>query len=87
MGTSSRLFNNSSVMNHSSSQMNTNMSVVSENDHETVAVLWGTNFDVQEVERKIREFVQNFAVRILNFSKFRVQEKVKSVEMQQNGMQ
>ena len=44
----------------SHSNMLNNLSVISEDEQVYVAVLWGTNFDVKEVEGKIRNFIKNF---------------------------
>lgn len=37
-----------------------NLSVASEEDQTAIAVLWGTNFDVKEVEGKIRNFIKEY---------------------------
>lgn len=63
MGSTNRLarMNQSNNMG-SNSHVNTNYSVISEDNQESVAVLWGTNFDVREVENKIKIFVNTFKV-------------------------
>lgn len=44
----------------SRSIINGSSSVISDDDQGNVAVLWGTNFDVNEVEQKIRKFIHHF---------------------------
>lgn len=44
----------------SHSNLLNNLSVVSEDDQVAIAVLWGTNFDVKEVEGKIKNFIKNY---------------------------
>lgn len=64
MGSNSRLVNmmNQSQVQGSNSHLQTNYSVMSEDNQESIAVLWGTNFDVKEVEIKIRKFILSFRV-------------------------
>lgn len=62
MGSNSRL-NNMMNQSHnfgSNSGLQTNYSVVSDDNQESIAVLWGTNFDVKKVESKIRSFIIEF---------------------------
>lgn len=44
----------------SGSFVNGSASVYSEEENGSVAVLWGTNLDVKEIENKIKNFVRNF---------------------------
>lgn len=64
MGSNSRLVNmmNQSQIQGSNSHLHTNYSVMSEDNQESIAVLWGTNFDVKEVEVKIRKFILTYRV-------------------------
>ena len=57
------MMNQSQAHGGSNSHLNTAYSVVSEDNGESVAVLWGTNFDVKDVEMKIRKFIKTFRVR------------------------
>jgi hypothetical protein len=43
------------------SNMNASSSVISEDDLGSVAVLWGTNLDVREIEHKTKNFVKNYS--------------------------
>ena len=49
----------------SASFMQGSHSVMSEEDNGQVAILWGTNIDVNEVENKIRKFVRGYIVKCL----------------------
>lgn len=46
------------------SHMNGSSSVLSEEDAGSVAVLWGTNLDVREIEHKIKNFVKNYSPQV-----------------------
>lgn len=46
------------------SNMNGSASVFSEDEGGSVAVLWGTNLDVREIDFKIRNFVKNFSPKV-----------------------
>lgn len=63
MGSSNRFATKlSASQGHLASHSNilNNLSVVSEDEQVYIAVLWGTNFDVKEVEGKIKNFIKNY---------------------------